>query len=204
MWHKGMGTHGGDGFMPDCASGLRAGGCPRSPVPTIGAAAQDVSLLPPSPPARHKIPIQAVNKKPFSRAFLGKGQARNFSLEDPLFPVYCSAHFFSLPAKYVFLCGENRPPFGQGSFALINRAVMHGHALAQRSQTNASFFVVFFFLCRNLRVIPREAAHPSQPVGTRALLLLLLLPSEVSLCFLPPLEPGHCSTVSCGPGSAPH
>lgn len=106
-----------------------------------------MSLLPPSPPARHKIPIQAVNKKPFSRAFLGKGQARNFSLEDPLFPVYCSAHFFSLPAKYGFLCGENRPPFGQGSFALINRAVMHGHALAQRSQTNASFFVGFFFFC---------------------------------------------------------
>lgn len=102
--------------------------------------------------------MQAVNKKPFSRAFLGKGQALNFSLEDTPFPVYCSACFFSLSAKYVFLCRENRPPFGQGSFALINRAVMHGHALSHRSQTNAAFF--FFFFCHNLRVITSQPPHP--------------------------------------------
>lgn len=33
MWHKGMGTHGGDGLTPDCVSGLRAGGCPPIPCP---------------------------------------------------------------------------------------------------------------------------------------------------------------------------
>lgn len=95
----------------------------------------------PHEPGRCKISIQAVNKTPFSRAFLGKGQALNFSPEDALFPVYCSARFFSPSAKYVFLCDENRPPFGQGSFALINRTVMHGHALSHRSQTNAFIFL---------------------------------------------------------------
>lgn len=50
-----------------------------------------------------------------------------------------------------FLCGENRPPFGQGSFAFINRAVMHGHALSQRSQTNACFF-----FCHNPGVLTSQ------------------------------------------------
>lgn len=71
-------------------------------VHNIWPAVQDVSLRSPHESGRHKISIQAVNKTPFSRAFLGKGQALNFSPEDALFPVYCSARFFSLSAKYVF------------------------------------------------------------------------------------------------------
>lgn len=115
--------------------------CPQHPASCTGCL--------PAGLAGTNSPSRATNKKPFCGAFLGKGQPPSFSREDARCPGCCSARCLSLSAKYVLfffvcVCEANRPPFGQGSFALINGAVMHGHAPSLGSQTNA-FFLFYFF-----------------------------------------------------------
>lgn len=91
---------------------------------------------------------------------------------------------------FLFMRRENRPPFGQGSFAFINRAVMHGHALSQRSQTNACSF----FFCHNPGVVTSQHCIRSGCCITRAL-GLLHAPQTWACMHFPSPEP--CTLPYC-------
>lgn len=67
--------------------------CPQHPASCTGCL--------PAGPAGTNSPSRATNKKPFCRAFLGKGQPPSFSREDARCPGCCSARCLSLSAKYV-------------------------------------------------------------------------------------------------------
>lgn len=118
---------------------------------TLSPAPGQLHRMSPRWPGTHKIPIQGRQQKAFLQGLPGERAASEpllggcsvpcLSLSTLLFTLGKICFLFF----WVFLCEENRPPFGQGSFALINGAVMHGHALSHRSQTNAFFFFFYFF-----------------------------------------------------------